>query len=178
MKFQKTLMETAKLWAKESYCKRRQVGCVIAKDSEIVSQGFNGTVKGAINICEEHEAFDEIPYGETIKCPKCINGETPTTGYSVYRITDKCDYCNGYSVLKYIDKTNPKTLHAETNALMSALRRGISTQNCDIYITLSPCLECSKLIIQSGIKNVFYHELYNDEGVDFLKECGINVSQI
>lgn len=70
-------------------------------------------------------------------------------------------------------------LHAEANAILKVAR---STQSCDnatLYITLSPCKECSKLIHQSGIKRVVYQNGYRDtSGVDFLMKAGIEVSQI
>jgi len=70
-------------------------------------------------------------------------------------------------------------LHAEANAILKVAR---STQSCDnatLYITLSPCKECSKLIHQSGIKRVVYQNCYRDtSGVDFLVKAGIEVFQI
>lgn len=70
-------------------------------------------------------------------------------------------------------------LHAEANAI---LKVAASTQSCrgaTLYITLSPCKECSKLIHQSGITRVVYTEAYSDStGVDFLKKAGVEVLQI
>jgi dCMP deaminase len=70
-------------------------------------------------------------------------------------------------------------LHAEANALLKVVR---STQNAEdgtLYITLSPCKECSKLIIQAGIKRVVYLNEYKDTaGIDFLKEFGIELKHI
>lgn len=70
-------------------------------------------------------------------------------------------------------------LHAEANAILKVAR---STQSCDnatLYITLSPCKECSKLIHQSGIKRVVYQKGYRDtSGIDFLIKAGIEISQI
>jgi dCMP deaminase len=70
-------------------------------------------------------------------------------------------------------------LHAEANAILKVAR---STQSCDgatLYITLSPCKECSKLIHQSGIKRVVYQNGYKDtSGIDFLIKAGIEVFQI
>ncbi len=67
-------------------------------------------------------------------------------------------------------------LHAEANAILKVAR---STQSCDgatLYITLSPCKECSKLIHQSGIKRVVYHQGYKDStGIDFLIKAGVEV---
>jgi dCMP deaminase len=65
------------------------------------------------------------------------------------------------------------------NALMFAAKNGISTNNCDLYVTLSPCSSCAKLIIQSGIKKVYYKEMYRDfTGIDILTESGIEVIQL
>lgn len=70
-------------------------------------------------------------------------------------------------------------LHAEANAILKVAR---STQSCEgatLYITLSPCKECSKLIHQSGIKRVVYHNGYRDDsGLQFLIKAGIEVEQI
>lgn len=70
-------------------------------------------------------------------------------------------------------------LHAEANAILKVAK---STQSCEgatLYITLSPCRECSKLIHQSGIKRVVYQKGYRDEsGIDFLKKAGVEVEFI
>lgn len=70
-------------------------------------------------------------------------------------------------------------LHAEANAILKVAR---STQSCEgatLYITLSPCKDCSKLIHQSGIKRVVYHEEYKDcSGIDFLRKAGVEVDLI
>lgn len=70
-------------------------------------------------------------------------------------------------------------LHAEANAILKVAG---STQSCEgatLYITLSPCKECSKLIHQSGIKRVVYHEGYKDDsGIQFLRKAGVEVELI
>ncbi|WP_438966122.1 deoxycytidylate deaminase [Flavobacterium sp.] len=70
-------------------------------------------------------------------------------------------------------------LHAEANAILKVAR---STQSCEgatLYITLSPCKDCSKLIHQSGIKRVVYYNEYKDtSGIDFLKNAGVEVQLI
>jgi dCMP deaminase len=76
-------------------------------------------------------------------------------------------------------ETNWYVLHAEANAILKVAG---STQSCDnatLYITLSPCKECSKLIHQSGIKRVVYQNGYRDtSGIDFLVKAGVKVNQI
>jgi dCMP deaminase len=70
-------------------------------------------------------------------------------------------------------------LHAEANAILKVAK---STNNCKgatLYLTLSPCKECSKLVIQSGIKRVVFKDSYKDaEGIDFLKNAGVEIIQI
>ena len=67
-------------------------------------------------------------------------------------------------------------LHAEANAILKVAKSTQSCENATLYITLSPCKECSKLIHQSGIKRVVYHEEYKDSsGVDFLRRAGVEV---
>jgi len=70
-------------------------------------------------------------------------------------------------------------LHAEANAILKVAR---STQSCEgatLYITLSPCTECSKLIHQAGIVRVVYHQAYKDDsGLKFLEKAGIEIVHI
>ena len=77
------------------------------------------------------------------------------------------------------NKTKWYVLHAEANAILKISR---STQSCEgatLYLTLSPCKECSKLIFQSGIKRVVYIQDYSDnEGLAFLKDAGVEILKI
>lgn len=71
-------------------------------------------------------------------------------------------------------KTKPYVLHAEANAITKVARSNNSSEGATLYVTASPCLECSKLIIQAGIKRVVYHELYRmSDGIDLLVRAGI-----
>ncbi|UKN00926.1 dCMP deaminase family protein [Paracrocinitomix mangrovi] len=70
-------------------------------------------------------------------------------------------------------------LHAEANAILKVAKSTQSADGATLYITLSPCKECSKLIIQAGIKRVVYHVKYKDDsGINFLEEYGIDVKHI
>lgn len=70
-------------------------------------------------------------------------------------------------------------LHAEANAIMKVSASTQSSEGATLYITLSPCRECSKLIFQSGIKRVVYHKEYKDtSGLEFLKKGGIEICHI
>lgn len=121
-------MRMARIWAENSYCKRRKVGALIVKDKNIISDGYNGTPSGFKNICEED--------GVTI----------------------------------------PYVLHAEANAITKIAKSHNSSDGATLYVTASPCIECAKLIIQSGIKRVVYDEEYRlTDGIDLLKKAGIEV---
>lgn len=72
--------------------------------------------------------------------------------------------------------TKPYVLHAEANAITKIAKSGNNSEGATLYVTASPCLECSKLIIQSGIRRVVYSENYRlTDGVDLLKRAGVEV---
>ena len=76
-------------------------------------------------------------------------------------------------------KTRPEVLHAETNAIAKLARSNESGFGSDMFITHSPCLDCAKLIFQSGIKRVWYGEAYrNTDGIEFLTKSGIEVNKV
>ena len=128
-KFDKRYLEMARIWSKNSYCQRRQVGALVVKDGMIISDGYNGTPSGFENICEDD---------------------------------------NGV--------TKPYVLHAEANAITKLARSNNNSEGATIYITASPCIECAKLIIQSGIRRVVYGENYRlTDGIDLLRRAGIEV---
>ena len=128
-KFDQRYLEMVRIWAKNSYCQRRQVGALVVKDSMIISDGYNGTPSGFENICEDDHGV-----------------------------------------------TKPYVLHAEANAITKLARSSNNSDGATIYITASPCIECAKLIIQSGIKRVVYGEKYRlMDGIVLLERAGIEV---
>ena len=79
----------------------------------------------------------------------------------------------------HVLKTKPEVLHAETNAIAKLARSTESGLDSTIFITHAPCLDCAKLIYQSGIRRVYYGTAYRStDGVDFLSKSGIDVEQI
>ena len=75
--------------------------------------------------------------------------------------------------------SKPYVLHAEANAITKLARSSNSSEGATLYVTASPCIECAKLIIQSGIKRVIYTEQYRlTDGVDLLKRAGIEVEYL
>ena len=122
-------LRMAAIWAENSYCKRRQVGCLLVKDKMIISDGYNGTPTGFENDCE-----------------------TPDNRSKAY------------------------VLHAEANAITKVAKSSNSSDGSTLYVTDSPCIECSKLIIQAGIRRVIYAREYRlTDGIDLLRRAGIEV---
>ncbi len=128
----KRYLRMARIWAENSYCRRRQVGALLVKDQMIISDGYNGTPAGFTNVCEDEDG-----------------------------------------------STKPYVLHAEANAITKVARSGNSSEGSTLYITASPCMECSKLIIQAGIKRVVFNELYRlSDGLDLLANAGVECIHI
>ena len=74
--------------------------------------------------------------------------------------------------------TKPEVLHAESNAITKLARSTNSSSGSTLYVTLAPCFECSKLIIQSGIKRVVYEDSYSKNGLGLLKTANVEVNQL
>lgn len=154
-----------------SYAIRHKVGAVIvSSDGQVVSQGFNGTPSGFTNVCEY--AIDKDGF---------INHSNPEYSDNSKELDDAefkfVVECNENPDFKL--KTKPIVLHAESNAITKCAKWGSSTSGATLYVTMSPCIECSKLIIQSGIKRVVYLEQYRDtSGIDLLKDSNVEVQQI
>lgn len=125
-------LRMARIWSENSYCKRRQVGCLVVKDKMIISDGYNGTPSGFENVCEDEN-----------------------------------------------NVTHPYVLHAEANAITKLARSSNNSDGATLYVTDSPCIECSKLIIQAGIKRVVYAKEYRlTDGLDLLRRANIEVIHI
>ena len=91
---------------------------------------------------------------------------------------------NCEDVIQYSDdttalKTKPEVLHAETNAIAKLARSGESGLHSDLFVTHSPCLDCAKLIYQSGIRTVYFGSAYRStDGIDFLTKSGVEVIEV
>jgi dCMP deaminase len=91
--------------------------------------------------------------------------------------------CEDYSELDSngnpILVTKPEVLHSETNALAKIARSTNSSDGASMFITHAPCLDCAKLVYQSGIKSVYYRTSYrNTAGIDFLNKCNVQLIMI
>ena len=79
---------------------------------------------------------------------------------------------DGKQLIEPVLVSKPEVLHAESNAISKLARSNESGENSTLFITHSPCLECSKLIYQSGIVTVYYkHKYRSQDGIDFLEKC-------
>ena len=137
-------MNLAQQIALRSHCVKAQVGAVIAKDTRIVSLGYNGPPAGTHN-CDE---------------------EWPETG------CERSDQGGSCSL----------ALHAEENAILYAAKNRVDLEGTTLYITLSPCLPCARMIYTTKVKKVIFLKSYaeykgfkRDEGVDFLRKFGVEV---
>lgn len=75
-------------------------------------------------------------------------------------------------------KTKPEVLHAETNAIAKLARSSESGEGSTLFVTHAPCLDCAKLVYQSGISTVYFrHQYRNDAGINFLQQAGIDIIQ-
>lgn len=150
-KFLKAFMKTARIFGDLSTATRKKVGAVIVKDNRIISIGYNGMPAGWTNECEDKIA---LPQRE------------------IYPgVADLA--------LRYELKTKPEVLHAESNAIAKLAKSIESGDGAMMFITCAPCMDCAKMIYQSGIQKVFYGEQYRESsGLDFLHKCGVETEQL
>lgn len=153
-------MDFAERVADLSYAERKKVGAVIVNDDTVV-YGYNGTPVGWDNCCED-KIYMSLDAGGWLN---------PDEIYEMWPFEDELG--------RYKLKTKPEVLHAESNAIGKLARSVVNGKGADLFVTLSPCLECAKLIHQTGIRRVFYREHYrDDEGIKFLEKSGIEVTKI
>lgn len=111
--------------------------------------------------------------GATIVREKRIiaGGYNGSVSGSLHCIDDGCYMIDGHCV---------RTVHAEANALLQCAKFGVATEGAEIYVTHFPCLQCCKLIIQSGIKTVYYAEDYRNHpyAIQLFKEAKIKTEKI
>lgn len=166
-KFVQAYMDVARRFAELSSARRLHVGAIVVKDDRIISIGYNGMPSGWDNECEDKEWMNGDAGGWLN--PDEIYERWP---YVEYNEDAEEEY-------RYALKTKPEVLHAESNAIAKLAKSNESGNNSDLFVTHSPCIECAKLIYQSGIRRVFFGEQYRDDaGIRFLKASGIEVEQV
>lgn len=159
-KFIDAHMKAAEAYADLSTATRLKVGCVAVKNDTIIGIGYNGMPSGWTNECEN--VFFVSDDENDLK-----KEDLEKLGYT--------KIAHGWIKTK----SKPEVLHAETNCLMKIARSTNSSEGASLFVTHAPCLECAKIIHQSGIKEVFYKNDYRvSDGISFLNKCGIDVRQI
>jgi len=162
-------MKTAKVFAELSHARRLHVGAIVVKDDRIISIGYNGMPAGWDNDCE-HKDYMSGDAGGWLS-PEEIYEQWP---FKEEDIDPDLGYARRYAL-----KTKPEVLHAESNAIAKLAKSNDSGLGADIFITHAPCIECAKLIYQSGINGVYYGENYRDDsGIEFLKKSGVNIEKL
>lgn len=152
-KYRPYYMGIAKMTAELSTARKKRVGAVVVKDDRIISVGYNGTPSGWDNNCEEWRPNEGVHFD--------VAGE------------DLDVYGDWY--------TYPVVLHAEANAITKLARSTESGEGATLFCTHLPCIECGKLIYQSGIDTVYYGEEYiasKGSGKEFLEQCGIRLEKL
>jgi len=148
-------MKTAETFAELSHARRLHVGAIVVKDDRIISIGYNGMPAGWNNDCEYKVYANEWSIDNNLWDYQEEDG----TAYNL--------------------KTKPEVLHAETNAIAKLAKSNESGMGATMFITHAPCLDCAKLIYQSGIGSVLYRNSYRDtSGIAVLEKSGIEVIQV
>ena len=161
-------MKVAELTSTLSYAKRLQVGAVIVNGNKILATGYNGMPSGWDNNCESFEYMSGDAGGWLD--PEEIYERWPF-------VEDDIDPDLGYA-RRYRLKTKDEVLHAETNAIAKVSASTESSEGATMFCTHAPCINCAKLIYQSGINSLFYRDTYRDvAGIEFLESSGVSVTK-
>jgi len=145
-------MSTTELIAKRSTCMRIKTAAILVKDTRIISMGYNGTLSG-----NKH-------------CSELCKNYWNNNNNNHYTFEDFLHSDEFFKMHHEI--ISPYEVHGETNAILYASKNGISTSGTTMYTLYSPCMNCAKSIIASGIEKVFYKQCYEREkhAIDFLKD--------
>ena len=167
-KLKQAYMKTAETFADPSHARRLHVGAIIVKDDRIISIGYNGMPAGWDNNCETVEWCSAGGW----LSPEEIEEGWPFKG--TYKDAAGNDIEGRYRL-----KTKPEVLHAESNAIAKLAKSSETGLDASLFVTHAPCMDCAKLIYQSGISSVYYRNSYRDvAGLDFLKHSGVKVEQL
>jgi dCMP deaminase len=174
-KFRDAYMKTAEVFAELSSARRLHVGAIIVKDDRIISIGYNGMPSGWDNDCENKVYPNKLMgdydqhYDEFEKQFPCVEQVIDQEQDGTIIKVDQ----------RYALTTKPEVLHAETNAIAKLAKSTESGSGATLFVTHAPCLDCAKLVYQSGINSVFYRNSYRSEaGVQFLEKAGVKVEKI
>ncbi len=167
-KLKEAYMKTAETFAELSHARRLHVGAIIVKYDRIISIGYNGMPAGWDNNCEDVEWCS----GGGWLSPEEIDEGWP---YQGEYLDSEGNTIQG----RYRLKTKKEVLHAESNAIAKLAKSNESGLDADIFITHAPCIDCAKLIYQSGIRRVYFGKQYRDDsGIKFLEASGVVVEKL
>ena len=162
-------MKVAETFAELSSARRLHVGAIVVKDDRIISIGYNGMPSGWDNNCEDKEYMSSDAGGWLD--PNEIEEQWPNQEQQLPKEDNRW--------LRYRLKTKPEVLHAETNAIAKLAKSTESGMGATMFVTHAPCLDCAKLIYQSGISSVLYRNTYrSDDGIAFLEKAGVTIERI
>lgn len=163
-------LELANYLGQMSNCAAKQIGCLIVKNGDtIISSGINGTPKGYTNCNEIFFKKNDEWYS---KLASDKNDYVVNEGIKYYKIKN--------TDMTHKEFTLNHEVHAEINAISKMARVGVSTDDCSLYCTYSPCRDCAKAIIASGIKEVFYIKEFDDsdEVIEFLNANDVEINKL
>ncbi|QTA84735.1 deoxycytidylate deaminase [Desulfonema magnum] len=127
-------MIIAKIVSSRSTCNSRPIGCVLVRDKQILSTGYNGAVPGAPHCIDQKDENGN---------PFCFRRSMGVPDHK------KQEFCIGS--------------HAEKNAVAQAAREGISVKGASLYVTVSPCFDCMKMLAVAQIRHVYFELPYGSE---------------
>ena len=160
-----------------SVARRKKVGAIlVAAGGGIIAEGYNGTPSGFDNNCENALYY----YGT---CPE-IRQEKAWIDKFCIKQTNGTWLSPANAIITELLITKKEVLHAESNAITKVAQSTNSSTGATLFVTLAPCFDCSKLIIQAGIKRVVYAEMYKTDdgqpkldGIELLTKAGIKVDK-
>jgi dCMP deaminase len=159
-KFVDAYMDVAERFATLSSAVRLKVGAIVVKDNRVISIGYNGMPSGWDNVCENKDYMVE-------GADKWLD---PGESFHTWPYEDK------ETGRRYALKTKPEVLHAETNAIAKLAQSVESGVGAAMFVTHAPCIDCAKLVYQTGISSVYYRHQYRDDaGIHFLRKAGVEV---
>lgn len=150
-----------------STCARLHVAALLVKDGRVLSVGYNGVCQGQDH-CNDIFLHNIVGSRITYAIRRCRGDENP-------KVVDEETWKKKHHA--WSDKNE---IHAEMNCIAFALKNKIDISDCEMILSVSPCMNCAKLIVSSGIKHVYYVTEYDrsTEGTDFLRNNNVAVDCI
>lgn len=152
-RFQKLFVKMLKNVEEQSTCSRLKVGALLVRDNRVISMGWNGVPSGQKHCIEVFDEFhnDPVVRYQMIHDPKAFT-ENFNENHRIF--------------------SEMNEIHGESNAICTAAKNGISTNGATLYTSVAPCPSCAKMIIASGIKEVFYMKNYDrtNGGIELIQK--------